>query len=328
MNIQNLKKIGAKRIRLLIIAASVVAAAAVLCIVFWPRPVWYVQADFEREWIRILRQVDPPFTRIKIYDGDIPQKGLGFCITGDIRSWAGQAGTEGNDAVPAAMAFYPRLSDTREYQGARVLALDPWMVFYRHAGLPLTRSRADGPGEGTLILPGADEKAVWAWAAQSLQTQPGVFSAESGAWDAALRDLKNDSRFQPGADAYRWAEALSLLMRAENAWLYAPLSQVRELPSYRMGLLTAQHFPVKSNWNVFGLQADILWAVPVGKTGQSKKQQAWAAWLGDALTQTAIADELRWIPAHPQGAPYNPISRDAQLAWISGSFVWNKHPEL
>jgi hypothetical protein len=318
MGILNLKNIDGKKAAPLIVAAAALIVIAILCIVFWPRPAWYVQADFAREWGRVLWKIDPPFTRIRIYDGQagIPKRGLGFCVTKRIEEAAEK------------IVIYPGLSDTGEYQGtdeyrgARVLALDPWMVFYRHSGSSLNRSRAEAPGEGTLILPGAEAGALEAWAAQTLQTRPGVFSADADEWTAAIRDLPQDTRFQKGAASYKWAEALSLLLRVENTWLYAPLSRIRELPSHRMGLLAARHFPVKSNWNEFGIQADLLWAVPVGKTGQSKKQEAWAAWLDDPLTQTAIADELRWIPAHPGGTPYNPVSRDTQLAWFSSSFVW------
>jgi hypothetical protein len=40
------------------------------------------------------------------------------------------------------------------------------------------------------------------------------------------------------------------------------------------------------------------------------------------LNQTAIANMINWIPAHPEGVPYNPLTWEAQVAWINSSFVW------
>jgi hypothetical protein len=53
-----------------------------------------------------------------------------------------------------------------------------------------------------------------------------------------------------------------------------------------------------------------------------------SAWLKDARTQTIIANRLNWIPAHAGGTPFDPVSREAQLAWLSSSFVWQPDPEV
>jgi hypothetical protein len=91
-----------------------------------------------------------------------------------------------------------------------------------------------------------------------------------------------------------------------------------------MGLLTAEAFPCQPEWNEYGLQAEILQAIPMTGKGQTEKLAAAKAWLLQPEIQAAIADRLKWIPAHPQGEAYNPISRDAQLAWFSSSFLWQR----
>jgi hypothetical protein len=98
---------------------------------------------------------------------------------------------------------------------------------------------------------------------------------------------------------------------------------VREFPPYRLGRLRAARFPERKDWTEFGIQAEILWAVPfTGKEEDAASLEEITAWLKDAQTQTIIANRLNWIPAHPGGTPFNPVSREAQLAWISSSFVW------
>jgi hypothetical protein len=156
---------------------------------------------------------------------------------------------------------------------------------------------------------------------QLLQDPPGIFSAPGEAWNETM--FFRNRRFQQGAATYTWEDAWTLFFREDEAWIYAPLQMVREFPPYQMGLLRAARFPERSNWTEFGLQAELLWAVPfMGKEDHAAALAETTAWLKDAQTQTIIANRLNWIPAHPGGAPFNPVSREAQLAWLSSSFIW------
>jgi hypothetical protein len=297
------------------IAAALGAMVIIAGAIFMQRPrqTWYVEASLANTWARVLRKSAAPFTRIRVYKESegLPKNAVGYIVS--------REGLEAGDGV----TLYPELSDVRQYQDSMVLALDPWMVFYKHTGAGLSRNRADSPGEGSLILPGKEAGALQAWTSQFLQEKPGVFPTETELWNMEEETLPLDHRFQQNAADYNWSEALSLLLKEDSAWLYAPLSRVRELPSYRMGLLKAAHFPVRPDWNEFGLQADLLWARPIAaKETQAKKMAAADSWLRNPETQTLIADELHWIPAHPEGKPYNPLSRDAQLAWLSSSYIW------
>jgi hypothetical protein len=314
-----------------VILAAAVLAGLIIAVLFQPKPVWYVEAPLANTWARVLRQGSAPFTKIIAYrpNEGIPRKGLGYCISNaDIQTilgrkneTTGETGTGGNTDLPEQLIIYKQLSDNREYQGALLLALDPWMVFFKHTSYPLSRVRVEGRGEGILILPGAESDATRAWASQLLQQSPGVYSGRESLRDME-RFLADDPRFQPGSEKSGWSEALSLLMREERSWLYAPLSRIMELPSYRTGQLKAHYFPGHSSWNNFGLQADLVWAIPFGKKGRQKKLDAAETWLRDPKTQTLIANELHWIPADPQGNPYNTLCRDAQLAWLSSSYIW------
>jgi hypothetical protein len=103
---------------------------------------------------------------------------------------------------------------------------------------------------------------------------------------------------------------------------------VREMAPYQMGLLRSARFPERKGWTEYGIQADILWAIPcMGKEEFSASLEEISRWLKSARTQTIIANRLNWIPAHPGGTPFNPVSREAQLAWISSSFVWQMEGE-
>jgi hypothetical protein len=113
-----------------------------------------------------------------------------------------------------------------------------------------------------------------------------------------------------------------LLFRDNTAWVYAPLSLIREQSPYRMGLLEASRFPEGEGWNEYGVQADLLWALPFGWDGEGGGLAAAAQWLKDPAVQTYIANAINWIPAHPQGVPYNTVSWAAQEAWNNSSFVW------
>jgi hypothetical protein len=296
--------------------------AALVSLGIWyfalPKPVWYVDEAFYRHWGRIVRDASPPFRRFEaLPPGKPPPNRYGFIISPN------PPGLEpGEPGLP--LRVIPELSRTREWGGALALALDPWMIFRRHQEPEPSRARIDSPegGAGILALPGAEEDAVGAWVSQLIQERPGAFPRESPPWDAAAPALFQGRRFQQGAETYHWVDIWPLLERREPVWLYAPLSRIRELPPYRMGVLDATRFPEKEDWNIYGIQAEILWALPFGDEKQRKNLDRARAWLQRAQTQTVIANTIDWIPAHPQGTPYNTISWESQEAWINSSFVW------
>jgi hypothetical protein len=117
-------------------------------------------------------------------------------------------------------------------------------------------------------------------------------------------------------------DAMPLLYRSSPAWVYAPLSRIRSQSYQDTSGLDASRYPEPDNWNEFGIQAAMLWALPFGRERDLAKLGDIRAWLTSAKTQTAIADALRWIPALPEGVPYNTVSRAARLAYLSSSFIW------
>ncbi|MDR2259172.1 MAG: hypothetical protein LBE14_08515 [Treponema sp.] len=285
-----------------------------------PRPVWYVDEFFVQEWGRFLRGASPPFRRFEtIPSGEFPSNRYGFIISP--RLAAGFIETEDPGGGPR---IFPWLSRTLEYKGALAVAANPWLVFRKHqvSGLPRNRVDSIAGGEGMIILPGGEPDAVKAWLSQLLQETPGEFPRDPGTWKEAEETLFAGRRFQNGAMGYHWLDVWPLLLREEKAWVYAPINKVRELSSYRMGLLEAGRFPEKSEWSQFGIQADVLWAMPFGAEKQRKKLAAAEGWLKDPLNQTTIANAINWVPAHPEGVPYNPVTWEAQVAWIMSSFVW------
>jgi hypothetical protein len=223
------------------------------------------------------------------------------------------------------MVLYEGLASSREYEGALVLALDPWMMFKDFKDPAVSRSRVDASegGEGVLIAPGRDVDSRWAWAAQLLQRQSGVFPQDQALWQATVETMfRNNARFQPGAETYGWIDAMPLLYRSSPAWVYAPLSRIRSQSYQDTSGLEANRYPEPEDWHEFGIQAAMLWAVPFGGEQNQKKLGDLQAWLAAPATQTAIANVLGWIPAHPAGTPYNAISRSARLAYLSSSFIW------
>jgi hypothetical protein len=335
------------------------ALIGVTVLLLRPRSVWLVDGAYEKVWEQVLAASPPPkFTRVMVLpeDGVPPRQHYGFIITTRGPSPAEEpqaaSGTESpltaadaqrlyptedpqaadarqpETTVPPPLILYPALAATGEYQGALILALDPWMVFRDFKDPAISRPRIDSAagGEGRLIVPGREAEAVWAWTAQLLQSSPGLFPRDSAAWQAASERLFLDSRFQQGAATYGWIDALPLFYRSSPAWIYAPLSRIRSLTPQDSGNLEANRFPDRADWHEFGVQADILWAIPFGTTGEQKKLGAAQTWLADPQTQTLLANILGWIPAHREGTPYNAASRAARLAWLSSSFVWQVRP--
>jgi hypothetical protein len=292
------------------------AAGIGLALASRPRYLWYVEEGLESEWRRVINTAGPPgiFQKepVILRAGEAaPARPGGFVIT-TTREKTGNPVT-----------VYPRLSFTLEHEGAQVLALDPWMIFRNHQRPALSRSRvesaAGGPGE--LILPGKDPEAVRAWTARLVQEAPGVFPEDRERWQAVEASLFTGSRFRPGSRSFTWQDAWFFLLGDNSAWVYAPLSKVRDLPNYRSSILEASPFPEPGGVNVISLQAKILWALPAGTIPDRGLKKA-LAWLKAAETQTIIADTLRWLPANPDGKPYDPAAMSARLAWLTASYVW------
>ena len=283
-----------------------------------PKLLWYVDPAYTAAWTRILNDRAPPFSRYELVANNgesFPKGRFGFMVSRD--------GPDGQRADEAPVVMYPDLSRAREYRGWIALALDPWMIFRKHQDPEPGRSFLENSNErGSLLLAGLDKNAVKAWLCQLMQERPGVFTQGTEAWEDKSQTLIRDYPFQSGASAYAWVQVWPLLYRGDIAYLYAPLSQARSQPSYRMGLLDATRFPEPSGWERYGMQADILWAGQQGNEKQIKKLNATVKWLKDPKTQTYIANILEWIPAHPSGTPYNTISWETHMAWLRSSYIW------
>jgi hypothetical protein len=311
-----------KKITIIVLA---VLAGAVLLLVR-PRSLWLVDDRYREQWERVLDTANPP-RRIRVVTDTgrpFPGNRYGFIISarGPLeRAAVGE--TEGEDPSFRRLVIYPALSASREQGGALLLALDPWMMFRDFKDPAVSRDRIDGgAGEGLIILPGRDLDSRWAWAAQLLQTRTGVFPEDPETWRTLMDTMFWERRFQGGADTYGWMDALPLLYRSSPAWVYAPLSRIRLQPSLETSGLEANRYPEPEDWHEFGLQAAMLWAIPLGRERNREKLSSLQEWLADPQTQTVIADTLGWIPAHPGGRPYNAVSRSARLAYLSSSFIW------
>lgn len=241
----------------------------------------------------------------------------------------GAAGmTMSGEAATAVPAGPPRVHRDLQRRGGGdsgfPLALDPWLVFRRHSLDPPTRERleARGGAGGFPLLAGGDPEAVRAWAAQDLQERPGVFPSAPEVWQERMRLLPRDGRFQRGALTYTWEDVWPRLFGPESAWVYAPLSRLQALPGSRTSLLEGRRFPDRQGWNEYGIQARILWALPLGGRTGRRDVQAAAEWLRRADTQTLIAGALKWAPAHGAARPVNPLALAAQREWLGSSYVW------
>jgi hypothetical protein len=314
---------------LLLLTAA--AAAAFVIDRSLSSPAWYVEPDFERQWAELLETAPapPPFVRMASYDPEGLRKGRrGVVIsrTFPVGEAEGVPPASEETSWEPPVRLYPGLyRDRSDYRGAIPLALDPWLVIRKTGDPPLALERAlDGAGgEGVLIFPGAESEAEAAWIAQLLQRSPGGFPPEKQVWDEAKQSLVyGNRRFQQGAFTYTWFDAWIRLLQDEPAWLYAPLSGTRGLNSYDRGRLNASVFPIPGDWNTYGLQADLLWAVPGGLEEQETLLEETRAWLSSAEIQGLLAGLLGWIPAEPGTVPYDTLARQAQVAWFSSSFVW------
>jgi hypothetical protein len=278
-----------------------------------------VEEGLEDAWEEVLETASPPRSFKKepliLPRGESPpQEARGFLIT-----------TRRDPAAEGPISLYPRLSFTLEYEGAHVLALDPWMIFRNHQFPSLTRSRVDSlaGGTGLLLIPGQDPAAVRAWTARLIQESPGVFPQEGEPWEVLQDSLFTNNRFRQGAATFTWQDVWFFLLWNDPAWVYAPISKVRELPNYRSSILEATVFPEPAGpVNRFGLQTRLLWAIPLGDGRTLVRLGKSLEWLKHWETQTIIADVLRWVPADPDGRPFNPAAMSARIAWLTCSYVW------
>jgi hypothetical protein len=76
------------------------------------------------------------------------------------------------------------------------------------------------------------------------------------------------------------------------------------------------------NADEFGIQANLLWAIPFGDEKALSNLEPASVWLHSAEAQTLIANTLGWIPAHRDGKPFNILVYNAQMAWFTSSYVW------
>jgi len=317
---KSLTRRGLKRI-LFIGSVAAGSVLLVLLVLYFTRPrlLWYIDEDYSAAWNRILRQSPPPYLHYEVItrsgDGNFPKGRFGYIIS--------TSGPRGERFEGAPVEIYRDLSRSRAYKDWLVLAVDPWMVFRKHQDPEPSRSFLDNENErGTILLAGASEDAVYAWLYQLLQERPGVFVQDEALWKEKAASLVREYPFQSGASSYSWVQVWPMVFRPGQVSLYAPLSQARALPPYRMGLLDATRFPEPDNWDRYGMQAVLLWAGRHGNEKQIKKMNDTEKWLMNPKTQTVIANSLNWIPAHPSGTPYNTISWESQTAWLRSSYIW------
>lgn len=319
-----------KHIRFEFLAIALVAAAGLglgLYVIFSPKPVWIVEDRYTRIWESVLADSDSPLRNARVIprsvaddeDGDLMSRSrYGYRI---VLSPGPQRSAENTEPV----RVYRALAREMRYGRSLALALDPWLVFRKFTVPSLSREAIENgaPAGGQIFLAGSDPNAITAWAAQLLQKTPGAFPAEAELWEQTRHDVSLSQVFQRGASTYSWTELWSpLLDENENVWIYAPLSQVRTLPVYRANVLEADVFPIRPGWTEFGIQADILWAVPYGSERNRKKLNTAETWLRSAELQALLADTMNWLAAHPEAPPYNPVSGNARIAWLTSSYVW------
>jgi hypothetical protein len=279
-----------------------------------PANVWYIERGLEDVWTRVLREADPPeiFKERRVWEGGEIPGGPGILIATKPR--------EKREKV----SVYYRLSFDLEYEGAAVLALDPWMVFRKHTnpGLTLNRAYSDAGGSGLLLIPGKDTAAVQAWTARLILERPGVFPSGENIWQIREETLFNGNRFPRGAQTYNWNDVFFRLMGNEPAWVYAPLSEIRRYRDSRKAVLEASAFPEPESGGQYSLQASLLWALPLGSPKEQEALAQTVSWLKKPETQTVIADILEWIPADPYGEPYDPVSLASHRNWLTATYIY------
>ena len=318
--VKNLTRGGLKRLLLFSgIGLGLCLLTAAVLYLNRPRLLWHVDENFTSAWNRVLRDAPPPISRFEI----IPRSGNDPFPAGRFGFTVSRHGPQGYRVNGAPVVLYRDLARTRIYDNWHAIALDPWMVFRKHFDPEPTRSFLDLSNErGSLLLPGADRRAVQAWVLQLMQERPGVFAQGHEHWEEKANALIRDYPFQGGAFSYHWVQVWPMVFRTTVTCIYAPLSQARALPAFRAGLLDATRFPEPVGWDRYGMQADILWAQIRGNERQRRRIAEVESWLRNPRTQTVIANAIEWIPAHPSGIPFNTVSWATQMAWLRSSFIW------
>ena len=118
-------------------------------------------------------------------------------------------------------------------------------------------------------------------------------------------------------------------------WLYAPISRVLSLRGDQISALEADRFPDPPTWNEFGVQVRVVWAVridgPVQRSRRSEvahgELEAALTVLGGAAFQSALAERLDMVAAHPDARARNPLAAAAHRAWQTSSYVWEDSNE-
>ncbi|MDR0784808.1 MAG: hypothetical protein LBE74_02855 [Treponema sp.] len=285
----------------------------VLTLVSCSKPLWLADQGLDEKWASIARTGGAPFTETALFEGTPPKNRYGFIVT-ETRP---DSAREADDPT----FVYPALYQTGQYEDSIVLALDPWVVFHEFTDSSLTRARAENPGQGFLILPGAEEDARLSWTAQFAQPRPGAFSAEE--WARASETLFTRGQFQDGARTYNWINAWEVFFERSPSWIYAPYSAVRAMPPVRTAGFEARRFPIPADWESYGVQAEVLWAIPFFKNAKEEvKLETAKAWLVDADTQKRIADALNRLPASSGVPPTNALARAVQTVCARAEFVW------
>ena len=305
-------------LRVIIPIAAVLVIGLALLFLYRPRLVWIVEDQFVEAWEQVLPS--SPFRKTKVVplsaaEPNLPRRWYGYQIGSRQRPSA-------PDEDESPIRVYRDLSRQGRYEEALSLAIDPWLLFRKAATSPLNREMAErGPaGSGRIYMAGSDPSAVWAWTAQLLQETPGVFSENEDRWNRIGERLFIGRNFQAGAKTCKWEEIWPhLLADDETVWVYSPLSRIQRLSSDEIGKLAADAYPTRPGWNEFGLQAEILWAIPYGNP---KKLTSIETWLHSAPPQTQIANALGWLAVNQSAAPSNPVSENAQKAWVAASYVW------
>jgi hypothetical protein len=316
--IEKLKRLLSRiNIKIACLAAVIILIIAAIIYDYVRKPVniWYVEQGLEEKWAKILQDAQAPeiFKETRTWDGITIPDGPGILIS--TKPWK-------NDSK---VSVYSRLAWDLEYKGAIVLAIDPWMIFRKHTDPSLTVDRvlSEKGGSGVLLLPGRDLSVVQAWTARFIQDNPGNFPSGNAIWREWEEKLFIGSRFPNGSLTYTWADAMFRLMGRETAWIYAPLSFIRNYSNPQKAILEASAFPEFGNGGEYSMQAEILWALPTGSAKKQKKLAATINWLKNPNTQTIIANAFEWIPADPYGKPYDPVSFTSHRLWLTADWVYS-----
>ena len=283
-----------------------------------PRLVWIVEDRFIDVWEQVLPS--SPFRNARLVplsaaESPLPRRWYGY------RIGSHQRPRNPNGDENPLRVYHELVRQGRDGE-ALPLAVDPWLLFRKSTTPLLSREMAErGPaGNGRIFMAGSDRSAVRAWTAQLLQETPGVFSPDEERWNRIGERLFIGRNFQAGALTCGWEEIWPHLLGEDEAvWVYSPLSRIRQLALDETNKLQADAFPARSGWDEFGLQAEILWAIPYGNR---KKLASAGTWLQSAPLQTQIANALGWLAVHQSAPPSNPVSENAQRVWLTASYVW------